>query len=180
MVNPIKILIDRDSVVKETIKQYYIMVEQDKKKFKTLMELYEGLIMAQTVIFCSSKSRVFWLAQKMKKRNFSVSYVHGGLIQKERETILDQFKKGESRVLISTDLSGRGIDIEDIRFVINFDFPPDKEQFIHRIGRSGRFGKSGVAISFVIEEEFWKIKDLEQYYSITIDEVPENLDDLIS
>jgi ATP-dependent RNA helicase len=179
MKNPLKILVKRDELTLEGIKQFFIHVEKDVWKFDTLCDLYETLTITQAVIFCNTKDRVEWLASKLKSEHFSVSFIHGGMMQKERDRIMSEFRSGSYRVLIASDMWGRGLDVQQVSLVINYDLPNNRELYIHRIGRSGRFGRKGVAINFVIDEEMSKLRDIEQYYSTQIDEMPMKINDLI-
>jgi len=179
MRDPVKILVKRDELTLEGIKQFFIPIEKDEWKFETLCDLYKTLTITQAVIFCNSKERVEWLTQKMRQENFSVSCMHSGLVQKERDAIMNEFRKGDSRVLIATDIWGRGLDVQQVSLVVNYDLPLNRELYIHRIGRSGRFGRKGIAINFVTTEEMWKLKDTEQYYSTQIDEMPLNVHEFI-
>jgi len=115
----------------------------------------------------------------MREANFTVSSMHGDMPQKERETIMKEFRSGSSRVLITTDVWARGIDVQQVSLVINYDLPNNRELYIHRIGRSGRFGRKGVAINFVKSDDIRILRDIEQYYSTQIDEMPMNVADLI-
>ncbi|KAF2542403.1 hypothetical protein F2Q70_00036941 [Brassica cretica] len=122
---------------------------------------------------------VDWLSEKMRTNNFTVSSMHGDMPQKERDEIMNQFRSGDSRVLITTDVWARGIDVQQVSLVINYDLPNNRELYIHRIGRSGRFGRKGVAINFVKSDDIKILRDIEQYYSTQIDEMPMNVADLI-
>ncbi|KAF2556038.1 hypothetical protein HID58_067642 [Brassica napus] len=123
--------------------------------------------------------QVDWLSEKMRTNNFTVSSMHGDMPQKERDEIMNQFRSGDSRVLITTDVWARGIDVQQVSLVINYDLPNNRELYIHRIGRSGRFGRKGVAINFVKSDDIKILRDIEQYYSTQIDEMPMNVADLI-
>ncbi|OII72666.1 DEAD DEAH box helicase family protein [Cryptosporidium andersoni] len=179
MKDPLKILVKRDNLTLEGIRQFYIYVEQEQWKFDTLCDLYDTLTITQSVIFCNKKAKVEWLSSKMIENHFTVSFVHGDLSQKDREQILREFRQGKTRVLIATDLWGRGIDIQQINLVINYDIPTNKELYIHRIGRSGRFGRKGVAINLVKEEEVKILKDIEQFFSTRIEEMPANITSIL-
>ena len=120
-----------------------------------------------------------WLARKMVDSNFTVSSMHGGMLQKERDAIMEQFRLGDSRVLITTDVWGRGLDVQQVSLVINYDLPLQRELYIHRIGRSGRFGRKGVAINFVTNDDVRILRDIEQYYSTQIDEMPANIQEMV-
>ncbi|CAK9810799.1 Eukaryotic initiation factor 4A-II [Anthophora quadrimaculata] len=116
---------------------------------------------------------------KKEELTLEVSAMHGDMEQKERDLIMRQFRTGSSRVLITTDLLARGIDVQQVSLVINYDLPSNRENYIHRIGRGGRFGRKGVAINFVTEEDKRTLKDIEQFYNTHIDEMPMNVADLI-
>nr|CAD7586417.1 unnamed protein product [Timema genevievae] len=125
-------------------------------------------------LFLPLPTRVDWLTEKMREANFTVSSMHGDMPQKERDTIMKEFRSGTSRVLITTDVWARGIDVQQVSLVINYDLPNNRELYIHRIGRSGRFGRKGVAINFVKSDDIRILRDIEQYYSTQIDEMPMN------
>ena len=131
------------------------------------------------MIFCNTRKKVEWLAEKMRANNFTVSAMHGEMPQKERDSIMNEFRSGSSRVLITTDVWARGLDVQQVSLVINYDLPGNRELYIHRIGRSGRFGKKGVAVNFVKDDDVSALRDIEQYYSTQIDEMPMNVADLI-
>lgn len=143
MTDPVRILVKRDELTLEGLKQYFISVEREDWKFDTLCDLYDTLTITQAVIFCNKKTKVDWLAAKMKEANFTVVSMHGDMSQQDRESIMQEFRQGNSRVLISTDVWARGIDVQQVSLVINYDIPRDRENYIHRIGRSGRFGRKG-------------------------------------
>ena len=134
---------------------------------------------AQAVIFCNTRRKVDWLATKMRDAHFTVVAMHGDMLQEEREAIMTEFRSGSSRVLIATDVWGRGIDVQQVSLVINYDLPNNRELYIHRIGRSGRFGRKGVAINFVTDDDIRVLRDIEQYYSTQIDEMPAHVGDLL-
>jgi ATP-dependent RNA helicase len=179
MKKPIKILVRRDELSLEGIRQFFVAVELEKWKFDTLCDLYDTLVVTQAVIFCNMRAKVDWLTEKMREANFTVSSMHGEMPQKERDAIMEDFRSGSSRVLITTDIWGRGLDVQQVSLVINYDLPTNRELYIHRIGRSGRFGRKGVAINFVKKEETKILRDIELYYSIQIDEMPMNVAELV-
>jgi len=179
MQDPVRILVKRDELTLEGIRQFYISVEKEDWKFDTLCDLYETLNITQAVIFCNTRRKVDWLTEKMHAKEFTVSSTHGDVGQKERDVILSEFRTGSSRVLISTDLLARGIDVQQVSLVINYDLPRNLENYIHRIGRSGRFGRKGVAINFVTTEDIRSLRELEQFYNTRIEEMPANIADLI-
>uniref|UniRef100_A0A4W4DTL8 RNA helicase n=1 Tax=Electrophorus electricus TaxID=8005 RepID=A0A4W4DTL8_ELEEL len=178
MTDPIRILVKRDELTLEGIKQFFVAVEREEWKFDTLCDLYDTLTITQAVIFCNTKRKVDWLTEKMREANFTVSSMHGDMPQKERESIMKEFRSGASRVLISTDVWARGLDVPQVSLIINYDLPNNRELYIHRIGRSGRYGRKGVAINFVKNDDIRILRDIEQYYSTQIDEMPMN--DLVS
>ncbi|EIW61213.1 DEAD-domain-containing protein [Trametes versicolor FP-101664 SS1] len=179
MTDPIRILVRRDELTLEGIKQFFVAVEKEDWKFDTLCDLYDTLTITQAVIFCNTRRKVDWLTEKMRAANFTVSSMHGEMAQKERDAIMAEFRSGTSRVLITTDVWARGIDVQQVSLVINYDLPANRENYIHRIGRSGRFGRKGVAINFVTVDDVRILRDIEQYYGTQIDEMPVNAAELI-
>lgn len=179
MNDPVRILVKRDELTLEGIKQYFIAVEKEEWKFDTLADLYETLTINQAIIFCNKKRKVDWLTNKLRQDSFTVSCIHGDMPQKERNEITAQFRDGDSRVLVATDVFGRGIDISQVTLVINYDLPTSRELYIHRIGRSGRFGRRGVAINFVKDSDIKILRDIEQFYGTQIDEMPMNLNEML-
>ncbi|KAF9059105.1 P-loop containing nucleoside triphosphate hydrolase protein [Rhodocollybia butyracea] len=175
MRDPVRILVKRDELTLEGIKQFYIAVEKEEWKLDTLCDLYETVTITQAVIFCNTRRKVDWLTEKMHSREFTVSAMHGDMEQKQREVLMKEFRSGSSRVLITTDLLARGIDVQQVSLVINYDLPTNRENYIHRIGRGGRFGRKGVAINFVTTEDVRMLRDIEQFYNTQIDEMPLNV-----
>ncbi|KAL7004936.1 RNA helicase [Cystobasidiomycetes sp. EMM_F5] len=179
MTDPIRILVKRDELTLEGIKQFFVAVEKEDWKFDTLCDLYDTLTITQAVIFCNTKRKVNWLVEKLRESNFTVSEIHSDLSQKERDHILGEFRAGSSRVLVASDVIARGIDVQNVSLVINYDLPTNRENYIHRIGRSGRFGRKGVAINLVTAEDMRLLRDIEQYYGMAqIDEMPVNIGEL--
>jgi translation initiation factor 4A len=179
MNNPKRILVKRDELTLEGIKQFYVAVDQEEWKLDTLCDLYETLTITQAIIYCNARRKVDWLTESLHTRDFTVSALHGDMDQKERELIMREFRSGSSRVLITTDLLARGIDVQQVSLVINYDMPKDRENYIHRIGRSGRFGRKGVAINFITGDDVRQMRDIEQFYNTQIEEMPMNVADLI-
>ena len=175
----IKILVKREELTLEGIKQFYIAVDKEEWKLDTLCDLYETLTITQAIIYCNTRRKVDWLTDQMSQKDFTVSSMHGDMDQIERNVIMREFKSGSSRVLITTDLLARGIDVQQVSLVINFDIPLDRENYIHRIGRSGRFGRKGVAINFLTKRDVPCMRDIEQFYNTQIEEMPMNVADLI-
>lgn len=175
MTEPERILVQRDELSVDTIRQYYVAVEKEEWKYDTVCDLYETMQMSQSVIFCNTRKKVAWLANKLVQGNFNVSSMHGDMPQAERDDIMAKFREGKARILITTDVWSRGIDVQGVNIVINCDLPTQREQYLHRVGRSGRFGRGGVAISLVRKEDMDALKDIEKFYGITIEEMPANV-----
>ncbi|KAJ2013987.1 RNA helicase [Coemansia sp. RSA 922] len=179
MTEPLRILVKRDELTLEGISQFFVNVEKEDWKFETLCDLYDSLTITQAVIFCNTRAKVDWLTRQMEDANFTVAAMHGDMLQKERDAIMIKFRQGASRVLITTDIWARGIDVQQVSLVINYDMCTNRENYIHRIGRSGRFGRKGVAINFVTSDDIKLLRDIEQYYGTQIDEMPMNVADLM-
>jgi len=180
MSDPIRVLVKRDELSLDCIKQYHVDCEEEEWKFEVLCDLYqEGTGISQTVIFCNTRKKVDWLSKKLKAASFSVSSMHGEMPQDEREAVMSAFRSGGSRVLITTDVWGRGIDVQQVSLVINYDLPAE-DQYLHRIGRSGRFGRQGIAINFSASKEDMRvIRGIEKHYSIAIGPLPANFSKLL-
>merc|ERR1712187_550860 len=152
---------------------------KEEWKLDTLCDLYETLTITQAIIYCNTRRKVDFLADQMSRRDFTISTMHADLDYNERELVMREFRSGSSRVLISTDLLARGIDVQQVSLVINFDLPQSMENNLHRIGRSGRFGRKGVAINFVTNQDVQTMKDIEKYYHTQIEELPMDIADMI-
>merc|ERR1712064_38855 len=179
MRDAVRILVKKDELTLEGIRQFYIAIEKEEWKLDTLCDLYETLTITQAIIYCNTRRKVDFLADQMTKRDFTVSTMHAEMDQKERDLIMREFRSGSSRVLISTDLLARGIDVQQVSLVINFDLPQNMENYLNRIGRSGRFGRKGVAINFVTNNDVRSMKDIERYYHTQIEEMPMDFADMI-
>ncbi|CAA7018443.1 unnamed protein product [Microthlaspi erraticum] len=179
MSKPVRILVKRDELTLEGIKQFYVNVEKEEWKLETLCDLYETLAITQSVIFVNTRRKVDWLTEKMRGRDHTVSATHGDMDQNTRDIIMREFRSGSSRVLITTDLLARGIDVQQVSLVINFDLPTQPENYLHRIGRSGRFGRKGVAINFVTSDDERMLSDIQRFYNVTVEELPSNVADLL-
>jgi len=179
MRDAVRILVKKDELTLEGIRQFYVAIEKEEWKLDTLCDLYETLTITQAIIYCNTRRKVDTLANEMTKRDFTISTMHAELDQKERDLIMREFRSGSSRVLISTDLLARGIDVQQVSLVINYDLPQNMENYLHRIGRSGRFGRKGVAINFVTNRDVGSMKDIEKYYHTQIEEMPMDIADMI-
>ncbi|GMM54861.1 translation initiation factor eIF4A [Maudiozyma humilis] len=180
MRDPIRILVKKDELTLEGIKQFYVNVEQEQYKYDCLTDLYDSISVTQAVIFCNTRRKVEELTQKLTADNFTVSAIYSDLPQQERDTIMKEFRSGSSRILISTDLLARGIDVQQVSLVINYDLPTNKENYIHRIGRGGRFGRKGVAINFVVNDDVGAMREIEKFYSTQIEELPGDIATLLA
>jgi ATP-dependent RNA helicase len=178
MNDPVRILVRRDELTLEGIQQFYINVDKEEWKFDTLCDLYDTMTITQAVIFCNTRTKVDWLTTKMREKQFTVTSMHGEMDQSQRDAVMEEFRSGKSRVLIATDIIGRGIDVQQVSLVICYDLPTNRELYIHRIGRSGRFGRKGLAINFVKSgDDTRTLHDIEQFYHTQIDEMPANVSD---
>lgn len=180
MRDPVRILVKKEQLTLEGIRQYYIYLKNDGWKMDVLKDLYSSLHMAQTIIFCNSKQRVIDLQKKLSEENFSVDILHGGMEQQERNEIMQRFRKGDSCILISTDIISRGIDVQQISLVINYDLPFRPESYIHRIGRSGRYGRRGIAINLVTDDDYQNLRLIEKFFQTQIESMPTNFIDYLS
>ena len=182
MHEPIKVLLKNSEIAVDLISQFYVNVENENLKFDTLIDLYSLMSTSQAIIFANTIKKVDWLKEQLEKENFEITYIHGKLTPKERVDIVEEFRNGKTRILLTTDLLARGIDIPQVNLVINYDLPPDKETYIHRIGRCGRFDKKGVAITMVKMDDPVDSKlfnRMKYFYKIKIDELPENIEQYI-
>jgi len=179
MRDAVRILVKTNELTLEGIQQFFVAIEKEEWKLETLCDLYETLTISQAIIYCNTRRRVDKLADQLMKRDFTISTMHSELNQEERDLVMREFRSGSSRVLISTDLLARGIDVQQVSLVINYDLPPNMENYLHRIGRSGRFGRKGVAINFVTTVDVRSMKDIERYYHTQIEEMPMNIADLV-
>jgi translation initiation factor 4A len=178
MKDPVRILVKNQQLTLDGIKQFYISMQEDSQKFGTLIQLYKNMVIAQCMVFTNRKERVKELADKLTENKFVVSCISGDMEMSERVNVMKEFRSGSSRILISTDLLGRGIDIQQVNLIINYDLPNDTAKYIHRIGRSGRFGRKGVAINFVTPGDAQFLATLRQFYNTQIEELPMDLSKL--
>ena len=179
MDDPAMLLVNKDELTLEGIQQFYIDLKQYNWKFDVLYDIYETINITLSIIYVNSKTVLHNLYDRLSRDEFPVSYIHGDMITREREENLNNFKSGKTRILLSTDLLSRGIDIQQLSLVINFDLPKNKETYIHRIGRSGRYGRKGTAINFVTSEDITRMKEIESFYNTQIMEMPQNLADYL-
>ena len=175
LINPVSIIMKSENLTLDGIAQYYISLENDEHKILTLKDLYSNISFSQCIIYCNSVPRVINLYNSLKDDKFPVSYIHSQMTPQERTQIFNEFKMGTTRILISTNLTSRGIDIQQINLVINFDVPKCIHNYLHRIGRTGRWGRKGVAINFITYYDINKLREIEQYYKCNINELPDKI-----
>jgi len=173
--DPVEILLPPDDVTLDGIKQWYVEVEREDQKLETLCDIYDHLSIQQATIFVNTRSRAESLAEAMRKRGFDLDCIHGDMDVAERRSRMNDFRNGKVRVLISTDLLARGIDVQQISVVINYELPIQRENYIHRIGRSGRFGRKGASINLVTEREMRNQVDIERFYVTKVNPLPLDL-----
>ena len=174
MRNPVKITMAAEKLNLECITQYYIALRHDNDKFDVLKDLFSYISLSQCIIYCNSVRRVSDLYAAMIADGFSVCCIHSSMDRVERDREFQEFRSGKYRVLISSNVTARGIDIQQVSTVINFDIPKDEHTYLHRIGRSGRWGRKGMAINFVTKFDIQNMKRIEEYYKINIQELPAN------
>ena len=180
MNNPERLLVNRDELTLEGIKQFYINLKQYNWKFDVLYDIYDTINITQCIIYVNTKNTLHNLYDRLRASEYPVSYIHGDMQQKEREENLNNFRGGQTRILLTTDLLARGIDIQQLSLVINFDLPKNKETYIHRIGRSGRYGRKGVAINLITTEDVPHMKEIETFYNTKVEEMPKNIGEILS
>jgi superfamily II DNA/RNA helicase len=176
---PIKVLLKNNEVIVDLISQFYLDVETEELKFDTLLDLYNLVSTSQAIIFCNTIRKVEWLEQNLKQNNFPITVIHSNMNQTERDTVVKDFRDGKTRLLLTTDLLSRGIDIPQVNMVINYDLPMSKETYVHRIGRCGRFDKKGVAITMVKMSDPTDVKTfnkMKHFYKMDIKEMPESIE----
>lgn len=178
--DPLKILVRDEELSLKGIQQYKVYLgNTDEYKYETLCDLYNRISIGQSMIYCNKRHIVDDLTNRLRDDNFPVSQIHGEMQQKERQSIMKQFRDGQTRILISTDVLARGIDVQQVSLVINYDIPKDPNTYIHRIGRSGRYGRKGIAINFETSRDRNNIKSIESTYGIKIDTLPNDIERLI-
>jgi translation initiation factor 4A len=175
MRNPIKISVKTEMLTLEGIGQFYVAVDDDRQKYATLKHLFSFLSVSQCIIYCNSVKRVADLYDAMCEDEFPVCCIHSNMEKSAREFAFNEFRSGKSRVMISSNVTARGIDIQQVSIVINFDLPKCVHTYLHRIGRSGRWGRKGVGINFITRRDTGKMQEIEAHYSTQIKELPADL-----
>ncbi|KAH8855229.1 ATP-dependent RNA helicase eIF4A [Schistosoma japonicum] len=179
MQDPVQILIKKEELTLDGIKQFYINVSKEEYKLETLMDLYKVMNLSQVVIFVNSVRKASYLSEELANRNFQVSCINSDMEQEKRDRVMEEYRSGRSRILLSTDVLARGIDVQQVSLVVNYDLPGDRETYIHRIGRGGRFGRKGTAINFITDTEKEALRDLQTYYNTEILEMPDDIVDFL-
>ena len=179
MRDPVKILVKTEQLTLEGISQYYVAIEDDRHKYMALKDLYGFMSVSQCIIYANSVKRVSDLYDAMMEDGFPVCCIHSNMEKADRDIAFQEFRSGKHRVLISSNVTARGIDIQQVSVVINFDIPKDVNTYLHRIGRSGRWGRKGVGINMITRRDVGKIKEIEGFYSCQIQELPANFDNLM-
>ena len=174
MRDPIRILVKSEMLTLEGISQFHVALETDHDKYATLKDLFTRISVSQCIIYCNSIRRVSDLAEAMTNDGFPVCCIHSGMEKDVRDKAYQEFRSGAHRVMISSNVTARGIDIQQVSTVINFDMPRDVHTYLHRIGRSGRWGRKGSGVNFVTRRDFRKLKEIESYYGTAIPELPSN------
>lgn len=175
MRNPVRILVKAEQLTLEGIEQYFVALESDDQKYETLKDLYGVFSVSQCIIYCNSVRRVQDLYEAMTQDNFAVCQIHSNMEKDERQKSYEDFSIGKHRVLISSNVTARGIDVQQVSTVINFDVPKCVHTYLHRIGRSGRWGRKGMGINFITRRDIRKIKEIEEHYSTQIKELPASI-----
>jgi len=173
--NPVRILLPPDEVTLDGIKQYFVGLEREEWKLPVLLDLYQQIAVNQALIYVNKRQKAEWLAKQLAAQGFTLEFIHGEMEVADRKKRMEDFRSGQVRVLISTDLLARGIDVQQVSLVVNYELPVQRENYIHRIGRSGRYGKKGVAINLIYGGEMNSLKEIEKHYSTTIHELPDDL-----
>lgn len=174
----VKILVKDEELTLEEIKQYYVALD-DYMKVEVLFDIYQCISIGQCIIYCNTKERADKLKWEFDDRGYQAGILHGSMMAQERKQIMDAFRVGKFRILITTDVMARGIDVQEMSLVINFDMPKYSQTYIHRIGRTGRFGRTGVAINFVTRKEKSILNFIERQFHTRIAPLPQDLRTLI-
>eukprot|EP00828_Plagiopyla_frontata_P010425 TRINITY_DN1555_c0_g1_i1.p1 TRINITY_DN1555_c0_g1~~TRINITY_DN1555_c0_g1_i1.p1 ORF type:complete len:451 (+),score=65.35 TRINITY_DN1555_c0_g1_i1:158-1510(+) len=177
MQKQVEIFIDDESkLTLHGLLQYYVWIQENEKN-RRLNDLLDALLFNQVIIFVKTVQRAVHLNKLLNDCGFPAIAIHAGLSQEERINMYKQFKNFEKRIMVATDVFGRGIDVERVNIVINYDMPENSDSYLHRVGRAGRFGTKGLAITFVAAEEEKKtLKEIQDRFVVQIDVLPETID----
>ena len=174
MNSPVSILMEKEQLSLQCIQQYYVAVQNDYAKYCLLQDLFSVMNVSKCIIYCNSVRRVNDLYRQMCEDGYSVAAIHSNMNKMDRMRIFRHFRTGDARFLISSDITARGIDIQQVSAVVNYDLTRNVHTYLHRIGRSGRWGRRGIAINFVTRQDHRDMYALEQHYNIRISELPAN------
>jgi ATP-dependent RNA helicase DeaD len=165
--NPEHIKLMHRELTVPTTEQYYIEV-REPSRLDVLSRIIDGNSFVLSLVFCNTKKRVDEIVFGLQARGYSADALHGDMRQNERDSVMQRFRNGDIGILVATDVAARGIDVENIEAVINYDVPEDVEYYVHRIGRTGRAGKTGKAYTFISGREFYKLKDIQRFTKTNI------------
>lgn len=178
--NPVNVKVVKKELTVPKVTQYYYEVKP-KTKVEVMCRLLDMYAPKLSVAFCNTKKQVDELVQELQGRGYFAEGLHGDLKQEQRDRVMNSFRNGTTEILVATDVAARGIDVDDVGAVFNYDIPQDDEYYVHRIGRTGRAGKEGIAFSFVVGKEVYKLRDIQRYCKTKI--IPQaipSLDDITS
>nr|CEG04698.1 unnamed protein product [Fusarium clavum] len=177
----VRIIVKAEPII-EDVKQFYIAAENEDSKLDILSQIYETMESFQTIIFCSTRKKLVWLTDKLAARGLTVSSMHGDMDAVHRCNVMEEFRSGSSRILIATDLLARGIDVQAVLLVVNFDLPSQPDKYMYRVGWGGRLSRKGVAINLATANDMSMMREIEQYYGTHTEIMPENesLESIIS
>ena len=175
MADPVRIIVKREELSLEGINQYYLAIQNDNDKYNTLKEVLKEINMTQVIIYVNNINRVYMLYDSMEKDGLSVCCIHSNMTKEQRATVVEEFRRSKYRIMVSSNITARGLDIQQVSIVINFDLTRSVDTYLHRIGRSGRWGRKGTAINFITREDVGAIRNIERHYSIDIRELPANV-----
>ncbi|MGC6173400.1 DEAD/DEAH box helicase [Lacrimispora sp. 38-1] len=159
---PVNVKVVKKELTVPKVTQYYYEVKQ-KSKVEVMCRLLDMYAPKLSVVFCNTKKQVDELVQALQGRGYFAEGLHGDLKQIQRDRVMNSFRNGKTEILVATDVAARGIDVDDVEAVFNYDLPQDDEYYVHRIGRTGRAGREGIAFSFVVGKEVYKLRDIQRY-----------------
>jgi translation initiation factor 4A len=177
--DPVRVLIKPAAVRLEGIQQFFVPLDREDHKFECICDLYKNLNISQAVIFCNKRQKAEMLAERMTAQGYPVTCLHGELEKPERTRRMKQFIEGSTRVMVATDIIARGIDVQQISLVINYELPTNRENYVHRIGRAGRFGRKGTTINMLLPEEEGMMKDISEHYDMKVLPLPDSISNLV-
>lgn len=175
MTDPVSIIVKREELTLDGINQYFVAARNDGEKYDILKDLMKEINMTQVIIYVNSINRVYMLYDFMEKDGFSVCCIHSNMKKDKRAEVVEDFRKSKYRIMISSNITARGLDIQQVSIVINYDITRSVDTYLHRIGRSGRWGRKGTAINLITREDVGSVRNIENHYSINIRELPANV-----